>query len=135
MPLNPLRLPRSVRCTASNHSFPALSRLHFANTLALIPFPRGLVHSMVRAYFGAKKTVSVRTDQLLTTASAPSGYGCSGPSYEAYTRCYPKKVGLDPPRLLARSKKKIFMFSDMVDVFNTGLLKCSVYIVKRRRWI
>lgn len=83
---------------------------------------------MVRAYFGAKKTVSIRTDQLLTTASAPSGYGCSGPSYEAYTRCYPKKVGLGQPRLLARSKKKIFMFSDMGGCFQHRVCTNALYI-------
>jgi len=125
VPLNPLRLHPSVRCTLAK-SF--LSRLHFANTLALIPFPRGLVHSMVRAYFGAKKTASVRTDQLLTTASAPSGHGCSGPSYEAYTRTLRRRSAWDPRRMLARSKEKTFTFSD-IECFQHRVDQVPLYLL------
>ena len=35
-------------------------REDFANTLALTSFPRGMVQSMVRAYFGAKKIIFYR---------------------------------------------------------------------------
>ena len=46
--------------------------LTFANTLALIPFPKWIGPYMVWAYFGAKKSECI-IDTLLITASVPQG--------------------------------------------------------------
>jgi len=52
---------------------------HFANTLALTPFPRGSDEPMVWAYFGAKKRILVeRPNTHRGTLSL--GRGCDGPS-------------------------------------------------------
>jgi len=52
---------------------------HFANTLALTPFPRGSDKSMVRAYFGAKKMILVERPTT-HRGTLSFGRGCDGPS-------------------------------------------------------